>query len=291
LTDTTWFDADPTHARMTDPDAAETPDAMPDVLARICDLTREEVARRSLATPLRELKSRLRERLEPPRGFGQALKRRTAEGRLGLIAEIKKASPSAGLIRPDYDPAGVARQYETAGAACLSVLTEGPSFQGCLADLATARDAVSLPVLRKDFILDPWQIYESRVAGADCILLIMAALSDSTAAELLGLARSLDMDVLVEVHDEPELMRALGLNTDLIGINNRNLKTLRTDLSTSFELVSLVPPDKVVVSESGIASRADVERLEAAGASCFLVGESLLRQADAGAACRALLGT
>ena len=266
------------------------PNDASDTLARICAQTREEVARRRAVAPLKALHARLRDLREPPRGFAQALLRKTAERQVGLIAEIKKASPSAGLIRAEFDPAAIARQYEAAGAACLSVLTEGPSFQGRLADLAAARNAVALPVLRKDFILEAWQVYESRLAGADCILLIMAALGDTEAAELLALARSLDLDVLVEVHDAAELDRALALPVSLIGINNRNLRTLRTDLATTLALAPLVPPDRIVVAESGIACRADVQRLAAAGASCFLVGESLLRQPDAGAAARALLG-
>ncbi len=266
------------------------PRDVPDVLARICAQTRAEVARRSGGLSLREIRLRLRDLAEPPRGFGRALKRKTAERQAGLIAEIKKASPSAGLIRPAYDPAAIAREYQAAGAACLSVLTEGPSFGGHVADLQIARVAVRLPVLRKDFILDPWQVYESRLIGADCILLIMAALTDAMAAELLALARSLDLDVLVEVHDEAELDRALGLDTTLIGLNNRDLRTLRTDLDTTVRLAPRVPPDRIVVAESGIRSRADVVRLAEAGASCFLVGESLLRQPDAGAACAALLG-
>ncbi len=266
------------------------PRDVPDVLARICAQTRAEVARRSGGLSLREIRLRLRDLAEPPRGFGSALKRKTAERQAGLIAEIKKASPSAGLIRPTYDPAAIAREYQAAGAACLSVLTEGPSFGGHVADLQIARVAVRLPVLRKDFILDPWQVYESRLIGADCILLIMAALTDAMAAELLALARSLDLDVLVEVHDEAELDRALGLDTTLIGLNNRDLRTLRTDLDTTVRLAPRVPPDRIVVAESGIRSRADVVRLAEAGASCFLVGESLLRQPDAGAACAALLG-
>jgi indole-3-glycerol phosphate synthase len=261
-----------------------------DTLARICAQTRDEVARRSAGLPLKEIKARLRERNESPRGFGRALKLKTAERRVGLIAEIKKASPSAGLIRAEFDPAAIAREYEAAGAACLSVLTEGPSFQGHVEHLQAARAAVQLPVLRKDFILDEWQVYESRLIGADCILLIMAALGDQEASDLLALARSLDLDVLVEVHDAAELDRALALPVSLVGINNRNLRTLRTDLSTTLELAPLVPPDRIVVAESGIATRADVLKLAAAGASCFLVGESLLRQPDCGAAASSLLG-
>ena len=266
--------------------ADHAPRDLPDVLARICAQTRAEVERRSGGLPLHEIRLRLRDLAEPPRGFGSALKRKAAERQAGLIAEIKRASPSAGLIRPTYDPAAIAREYQAAGAACLSVLTEASAFGGHVADLQIARAAVRLPVLRKDFILGPWQVYESRLIGADCILLIMAALTDAVAAELLELARSLGLDVLVEVHDDAELDRALALDTALIGINNRDLRTLRTDLDTTVRLAPRVPPGRIVVAESGIRTRADVVRLGEAGASCFLVGEALLRQPDAGAASR-----
>ena len=249
------------------------------------------MARRRAETPLAALRSRLNARRAPPRNFGFALKQAVAAGGYGLIAEIKKASPSAGLIRPEFDPADLARSYAEAGATCLSVLTDGPHFQGAPEHLRAARDAVPLPVLRKDFMLDPWQVYESRAMGADCILLIMAALTDALARELEELARGLDMDVLVEVHDRRELDRALGLQTSLIGINNRNLKTLRTDLATTAELAPHVPSDRFLIAESGIRTHADVLRLSDAGARSFLVGESLLRQPDVGAATRALLGT
>ncbi|MFW7266710.1 indole-3-glycerol phosphate synthase TrpC [Gluconacetobacter sp. Hr-1-5] len=270
---------------------ASDPDGLPDVLARICARTRVDVAQRATVTPLKEITARAREVSTPTRGFGQALKQRTADRQIGLIAEIKKASPSAGILRPDYDPAGIAAEYEKAGAACISVLTEGSCFHGCTEDLQRVRDACSLPILRKDFILDPWQVHESRIIGADCILLILAVLTDSEAAELLDIARGLDMDVLVEVHDEAELNRALALDTSLIGINNRNLKTLKTDLETTLQLAPLVPPDRIVVSESGIRTHDDVMRLNAVGASGFLVGESLLRNPSPGAAARILLGT
>ncbi len=261
-----------------------------DTLARICAQTRAAVAERSAVLPLRELRARARDQDEPIRPFAQSLKLKTARHEVGLIAEIKRASPSAGLIREPFDPAVIARAYAAAGAACLSVLTEGPSFKGEIAHLEAARSAVPLPVLRKDFILQEWQLFESRLIGADCILLIMAALGDGEASDLLGLARALDLDVLVEAHDEAELERALALPCSLVGINNRNLRTLRTDLATTIRLAPMVPPDRIVVAESGIATRADVVRLAQAGASCFLVGESLLRTSDAGAAAASLLG-
>ncbi len=262
-----------------------------DILARICASTRDAVSHRAAALPLDEIRARLHDVAFVPRGFAAALRRRRDARELGLIAEIKRASPSAGLIRADFDPPSIARAYQTAGAACLSVLTEAASFRGSVADLQAARAACDLPVLRKDFILDEWQVYESRLVGADCILLIMAALDDAEARALAALAVSLRLDVLVEVHDEAELHRALALpQAELIGINNRNLRTLRTDLATTVTLAPLVPPDRITVAESGISGREDVRRLSAAGAYCFLVGESLLRQADCGAAAAALLG-
>ncbi len=262
----------------------------PDVLARICGDTRGQVARRKTETSIDALKHQINARHDTPRGFGQALKQAVAKGDLGLIAEIKKASPSGGLIRPDFDPPALARAYRDGGATCLSVLTDAPHFQGTPEHLKAARAAVELPVLRKDFILDPWQVYESRAMGADCILLILAALTDTEARELEALARALDMDVLAEVHNRRELERALGLETPLIGINNRNLKTLVTDLATTEELAPLVPPDRFLIAESGISNNADIRRLATAGAQCFLVGESLMRQPDVTAATRALLG-
>lgn len=265
--------------------------AFPDALSRICADTLLEMADRRAATPLPVLRARIAARREPPRGFGLALKETVASGRHGLIAEIKKASPSGGLIRPSFDPAGLARDYEAAGATCLSVLTDAPYFQGCANDLRDARGAVALPVLRKDFMLDVWQIYESRAMGADCVLLIMAALSNNQAIELEDAARALDMDVLVEVHNLAELDRALGLQTPLIGINNRDLKTLQTDLQTTIDLAPFVTPDRILITESGIRTRDDVRRVGAVGAQCLLVGESLLRQADVGAAVHQLLGT
>lgn len=262
---------------------------VPDALAQICAETLTEVDRRKADTPTATLASRL-DRCGPTRHFGLALKHATSHGGYGLIAEIKRASPSAGVIRPDFDVAVLAHDYAGAGATCLSVLTDGPYFQGDPAHVAQARAAVPLPVLRKDFILDEWQVYESREMGADCVLLIMAALTNMQARDLEGLARALDMDVLVEVHDRDELERALGLETSLIGINNRNLRTLRTDIQTTIDLAPHVPSDRFLVAESGIRTHDDVKRLADAGASCFLVGESLLRQPDVGAATRALLG-
>jgi indole-3-glycerol phosphate synthase len=259
------------------------------VLARICSETRAAVAQAKAKTGVEALQSEIAARHDPPRGFGSALKEAVAQGRFGLVAEIKKASPSGGLIREQFDPPELARAYRDGGAACLSVLTNAPHFQGSRDHLAAARGAVDLPVLRKDFILDPWQVYESRAMGADCILLILAALTDSEARELEGLARALDMDVLAEVHDAREIERALGLETSLFGINNRNLKTLTTDLATTDQLAPLVPPDRFLIAESGIRTHADLHRLAAAGAQCFLVGESLMRQSDVTAATRALL--
>jgi indole-3-glycerol phosphate synthase len=260
-----------------------------DVLAAICAETRAAVARAKQATSIESLRYEISMRDDPPRGFGSALKEAVASGRYGLIAEIKKASPSGGLIRPEFDPPALAQAYRDGGATCLSVLTNAPHFQGSPAHLMAAREAVDLPVLRKDFILDQWQVYESRVMGADCILLILAALTDAEARDLEALARALDMDVLAEVHNLRELERALGLQTPLIGINNRNLKTLQTDLATTVELAPQVPPDRFLIAESGIRSHADLRRIAAMGPHCFLVGESLMRQSDVTAATRALL--
>ena len=265
------------------------PPELPDALAQICADTAAEVDRRRLATPQRALQKQIAQRKHRPRGFGEALKRQLIAGKCGLIAEIKRASPSGGLIRGDIVPGDLARAYEAGGATCLSVLTDGPHFQGSLADMQAARAAVALPVLRKDFIIDPWQVYESRAAGADCILLIMAALTDAQAIELEGLARDLDLDVLAEVHDRRELDRALGLQTPLIGINNRNLKTLATDIETTIALAPHVSPGRILVTESGIRDHADLKRLAAVGAHCMLVGESLLRQTDLAAATRTML--
>jgi indole-3-glycerol phosphate synthase len=260
-----------------------------DILARICADKREEVARLRAGSDFAELKQQAKQ-ADKPRGFGRALMDASASGKPGLICEIKKASPSGGLIRPDFDPIDLAFSYVAGGAACLSVLTEAKYFEGKPAHLKAARTAVKLPVLRKDFILDPWQVYESRAMGADCILLIMAALEDGAARELEALARGLDMDVLVEVHDEAELERALGLQTPLLGINNRNLKTLETSLETTMRLARLCPPDRFLVSESGIKVTADIQKLRGVCVQGFLVGESLLRAGDVTEAVKTLLG-
>jgi indole-3-glycerol phosphate synthase len=261
-----------------------------DILGKICADKRAEIAERQIAKPLDELKAEVRD-AEKTRGFGRALMDAAADGQAGLIAEIKKASPSGGLIRPDFDPVTIAQSYEAAGAACLSVLTDAKYFQGSPEHLQAARAAVELPVLRKDFMLDEYQIYESRAMGADCILLIMAALDDAKAHDLEGLARALDMDVLVEVHDEEEVERALSLQTPLLGINNRNLKTMVTDIATTERLASHCPPNKFLISESGIKTNADVERLRKVCVQGFLVGESLMRHDDVSEAVRTLLGT
>ncbi len=260
----------------------------PDTLARILADKYEEVRERSGQVSLSEIERRARD-ASPVRDFTLALCNAVGEGRVGLIAEIKRASPSGGLIRDPFDVAALARGYEAGGAACLSVLTDGPYFGGSAEDLVLARTSCELPVLRKDFMVHPWQVFEARAMGADCILLIMAALSDDQAQELEDIARSLDMSVLAEVHDRQELDRALGLETRLIGVNNRNLKTLHTDLATSEQLVPLIPADRIPVGESGIRTADDVRRICRAGTRCLLVGESLLRQADVAAAASELI--
>ena len=261
---------------------------MADVLAEICAEKRAHVARRKAVQPESALRA-LAATAPALRPFAAALEREVANCRYGLIAEIKKASPSRGLIRADFDPTALAHAYEAGGATCLSVLTDAPYFQGSDEHLQAARAACSLPVLRKDFILDPYQVVESRAIGADCILLIMAALDDAAAHELAAAAAQFGLDVLVEVHNRAELDRALRLDARLIGINNRDLKTLKVDLKTTEELAPLVPPGRLIVGESGIAEPADLDRLAAAGARCFLVGESLMRSGDVAAATRRLL--
>jgi indole-3-glycerol phosphate synthase len=261
---------------------------MSDVLKRICETKRQEIARAKAERPLVEVERAART-ATPPRGFLAALKRASDAGGYGLVAEIKRASPSAGLIRSDFDPATLARAYARGGATCLSVLTDTPYFQGRPEYLTAARDAVALPVLRKDFVLDPYQIAESRALGADCVLLIMAALEDGHAAELESAAAALGMDVLAEVHNRSELARALRLKTPLIGINNRDLRTLNVDLATSEALARDIGSGRLVVSESGLHGPKDLARMASAGIHCFLVGESLMREADVEAATRALL--
>ncbi len=262
---------------------------MSDVLARICDDKRRHIAARKNTVPLAALEERARA-APAPRGFAAALEAVAGAGGLALIAELKKASPSRGLIRADFDPSALAAAYAAGGARCLSVLTDRPYFQGEDRFLPEVRQAAPLPVLRKDFMLDPYQVIEARALGADCILLIMAALDDAQAVELEAAAQELGMDVLVEVHDEHELARALRLETSLVGVNNRNLKTLEVDLATTERLAPLVPGGRAIVCESGLHRHADLARMAAIGVRRFLVGESLMRQADVATATAALLG-
>ena len=260
---------------------------MSDVLQRILARKAGEVRERSERLPLRELSALVAD-APPPRGFADALHAKIAAGLPAVIAEVKKASPSQGVIRPDFHPALIARSYEAAGAACLSVLTDVDFFQGSDAYLQDARAACALPVLRKDFVIDAWQVYEARLLGADCVLLIAAALGDAALAELCHLALDLGMDVLLEVHDLDELERALQVPAPLLGINNRNLRTFAVSIDTTLELRSAVPADRLLVTESGIATREDVARLRAHGIEAFLVGESFMRAPDPGTALRAL---
>ena len=262
---------------------------MADILADIAAYKRDEVRARKAARTQDSVEAAAKA-ASRPRGFRAALERAHAPGRLALIAEVKKASPSKGLIRADFDPPALARAYEVGGAACLSVLTDGPSFHGADAYLTAVRDATALPALRKEFLVDPWQVAESRALGADAILVILAMVDDSLAAELLSESKRLGMDALIEVHDEAEMARAGALGGGLVGVNNRNLRTFATDLGITERLAALAPLTALLVTESGISGPTDMTRLEASGARAMLVGESLMRQADVTKATRALLG-
>ncbi|MGB0498279.1 MAG: indole-3-glycerol phosphate synthase TrpC [Rubricella sp.] len=261
---------------------------MSDVLERIKAYKLDEIATRKASRPLSVVEAAAKA-APPVRPFAGAIRDTLATGRYALIAEVKKASPSKGLIRADFDPPALARAYQAGGATCLSVLTDAPSFQGHEDYLVAARNAVTLPVLRKDFLYDPWQVAETRALGADCILIIMASVSDTQAQELEDAARAYGMDALIEVHDAMELDRALALKSPLLGINNRNLRTFETSLDTTITLAGRVPEGRILVSESGLFTRGDLAHVAGSGARTFLIGESLMRQQNVEAATRALL--
>ncbi|MGM0677908.1 MAG: indole-3-glycerol phosphate synthase TrpC [Pseudomonadota bacterium] len=261
----------------------------PDILKKILARKREEVAERCQHTPLDDL-VRIMDVAPVVRPFLQALRHRIQAGDPAVIAEVKKASPSKGVLREDFNPAAIARSYEQGGAACLSVLTDHDFFQGHEVYLQEARAACGLPVLRKDFIIDPYQVYEARAMGADCVLLIVSALGDANLKDLLLLIHELGMNALVEVHDGEELDRALNLDATLIGINNRSLRTFETRLETTLDLVARVPEDRLLVTESGIHSREDVERMRTAGVHTFLIGEAFMKAPDPGQALAAMMG-
>jgi len=265
---------------------ADTPDILKEIVARKA----EEVIARGERLPLDRLIAGL-DQAAPVRGFADALARRLGEGRPAVIAELKRASPSKGLLRADFRPAEIAASYARGGAACLSVLTDIDFFQGRDADLQVARAACTLPVIRKDFIIDPYQVYEARAIGADCILLIVACLSDARLEGLAGLAQGLGMDVLVEVHDRGELDRALRVEGRLIGVNNRNLRTFEVSLQTTLDLLDAIPADRILVTESGILSPEGVARMRGQGVHAFLVGEAFMRAGDPGAELRRLFGS
>ncbi len=260
---------------------------LPDILTRILERKVEEIAARCEQCSLARLASQI-EHLAPTRGFYESIRSRVAAGEAAVIAEIKKASPSKGILRENFDPVAIAKSYERNGAACLSVLTDADFFQGSLDDLSAVRKACGLPLLRKDFVIDPYQVYEARVAGADAILLIVAALGDPLMHELASTASNLGLDVLVEVHDAEELDRALRLDTPLIGINNRNLRSFETSLETTLDLLEKIPADRIVITESGIRSAADVKRMRDSYVHAFLVGEAFMRAEDPGQQLEAL---
>ena len=262
--------------------------APPTILDRICAEKRKVVSEQKSRRPIQELLARARDQA-PPRGFARSLDAMISKSGWGIIAEIKKASPSAGVIRPNFEPAQLAKAYQRGGAACLSVLTDHKFFQGNDADLGAARSNCDIPVLRKDFMVDPYQVVEARALGADCILLIAAALSDDEMVQMEDIALGYQMDVLIEVHDEAELDRALKLKSPLIGVNNRDLKVMKTDLATTERLVPLVPKGKMVVSESGLEGPGDLKRMAQVGVRRFLIGEALMRRADVEQALKVLL--